>query len=717
MKTVVFQDNLEYLLSELRRVTTLVAARVQEMRADSQSETETEFLGLYVTEEEVQQILGDPYLFLVNDEPAAPVPALRRAASAFSRLSRVQQAFNLSSFELDVLLLALAPELDLRYEKLFVYLQDDISRRRPSVDLALRLLCPGLAGQVAARRCFDSDAPLIKYRLIELSEENQNRQTSLLARFIKLDEGIVAYLLGEIKLDARLRLLTELVTPTVQNTFFGEARKFVQRLTELATTRFETTSPGFVSVLVGPDESSKQAVVAEVCRQLELPLIVLDTAQLVNSSKINSYLRLLEREVRLREAVLYWKSYEVLLKEETAVQEAGRLIARYLKEQTGLDFISSTQSLAPAHTGPKRREYVLNLESMSYSARERFWKMQLGAEAVGLDLQGLSSRFKLNRGQIEAAVATGRNAALWRGETAPTLADLEDACRVHSNQRLSNLARKITPHYQWHDIVLPPDQFNMLREICEQVKNRALVYEAWGFERKISLGKGLNVIFAGPSGTGKTMSAELIAGELKMDLYKIDLSNMVSKYIGETEKNLERIFQEAGESNAILFFDEADSLFGKRSEVKDAHDRYANIETGYLLQKMEEYEGIVILATNLRKNLDDAFVRRMHFIVEYPFPDEKERLEIWRRVFPAAVKLSADVDLGFLARQFKISGGNIKNIALASAFLAASNSQHTAGEPCIGMKQLIRATRRELQKMGKLCTEADFGPYFNMAIS
>ena len=717
MKTLVFQDNLEYLLSELRRVTTLVAARVQEMQAESQAEAEAEFLGLYVTEEEVQQILGDPYLFLVTDQPAALPPAQRMGAASFSRLRRLQHAFNLTSFELDVLLLALAPELDLRYEKLFVFLQDDISRRRPSVDLALRLLCPGLAGQVAVRHCFDADAPLIKNRLIELSEESQNRQTSLLARFIKLDEGIVAYLLGENKLDVRLRLLTELVTPEVQHNFLGEANKFVQRLTELAINRFETDSVGFVSVLVGPDESSKQAIVTEVCRRLELSLIVLDTAQLVNSNKINSYLSLLEREVRLRDATLYWKSYEVLLKEEIATQEARRLVARYLKEQTGLDFISSTHSLAPSHAGPKRREYVLNLESMSYSARESFWKLQLGAEAVGLDLQGLSSRFKLNRGQIEAAVASGRNAALWRGETAPTLSDLEEACRVHSNQRLNNLARKIIPHYQWQDIVLPPDQFNMLHEICEQVKNRALVYEAWGFERKISLGKGLNVIFAGPSGTGKTMSAELIAGELKMDLYKIDLSNMVSKYIGETEKNLERIFQEAGESNAILFFDEADSLFGKRSEVKDAHDRYANIETGYLLQKMEEYEGIVILATNLRKNLDDAFVRRMHFILEYPFPDEKERLEIWRRVFPATIKLSPNVDLGFLARQFKISGGNIKNIALAAAFLAASSNQQPTGEPYIGMTQLIRATRRELQKMGKLCTEADFGPYFSVAIS
>jgi SpoVK/Ycf46/Vps4 family AAA+-type ATPase len=253
----------------------------------------------------------------------------------------------------------------------------------------------------------------------------------------------------------------------------------------------------------------------------------------------------------------------------------------------------------------------------------------------------------------------------------------------------------------------------MLQEIYEQVKHRSLVYEKWGFERKIALGKGLNVVFAGPSGTGKTMSAEIIASGLHMDLYKIDLSTVVSKYIGETEKNLERIFTEAGESNAILFFDEADSIFGKRSEVKDAHDRYANIETGYLLQKMEEYEGIVVLATNLRKNLDDAFVRRMHFIIEFPFPEEEDRFEIWRRVFPTTVPLSSSVDLHFMARQFKIAGGNIKNIALASAFLAASDNSSPAA-PIIEMAHLIRATRREFQKMGKLCTQTDFGPYFSL---
>jgi SpoVK/Ycf46/Vps4 family AAA+-type ATPase len=234
------------------------------------------------------------------------------------------------------------------------------------------------------------------------------------------------------------------------------------------------------------------------------------------------------------------------------------------------------------------------------------------------------------------------------------------------------------------------------------------VYSDWGFEKKLSLGKGLNVLFSGPSGTGKTMAAEIVAHELQLDLYKIDLSTIVSKYIGETEKNLNRIFKEGQASNAILFFDEADAIFGKRSEVKDAHDRYANIEIAYLLQKMEEYDGMVVLATNFRKNIDDAFSRRMHFTLDFPVPDELDRKRIWLNIFPGNAPLDKDIDFDFLARQFQITGGNIKNIALGAAFLAAQNGN------LINMKNIIRATKREYQKMGKLCTEDDFADYLEI---
>jgi SpoVK/Ycf46/Vps4 family AAA+-type ATPase len=233
------------------------------------------------------------------------------------------------------------------------------------------------------------------------------------------------------------------------------------------------------------------------------------------------------------------------------------------------------------------------------------------------------------------------------------------------------------------------------------------VYDEWGFDRKLALGKGLTILFSGSSGTGKTMAADIIAGELGLNLYKIDLSTVVSKYIGETEKNLSLVFQEAESSHSVLFFDEADALFGKRSDVKDAHDRYANIETGYLLQRMEEYEGIVILATNLQKNMDDAFIRRLQFSINFPSPNERDRLRIWKRVFPDTSPLDSQLNLSYIAGQFELSGGNIRNIALASAFLAADDGR------LITRPHLIHAIRREYQKIGRIITEQDFEGYLN----
>ena len=228
------------------------------------------------------------------------------------------------------------------------------------------------------------------------------------------------------------------------------------------------------------------------------------------------------------------------------------------------------------------------------------------------------------------------------------------------------------------------------------VRNRPLVLDKWGVGQKLVPSRGITVLFAGPPGTGKTMAAEIVAGELGLDLYKIDLSSIVSKYIGETEKNLENIFHAAESSNAILFFDEADALFGKRSEVRDSHDRYANIEISYLLQRMEAYDGVTMLATNLRANLDEAFTRRLQFAVDFPFPEEKDRLRIWQTLFPPDVPREPDLDFGLLAKRFKLAGGSIRNIIVSSAFLAASNGS------LVTMAHLLHSTRRELQKMGRL---------------
>jgi SpoVK/Ycf46/Vps4 family AAA+-type ATPase len=340
----------------------------------------------------------------------------------------------------------------------------------------------------------------------------------------------------------------------------------------------------------------------------------------------------------------------------------------------------------------------------SAESRERFWSASLHDDEIGDSHFGpLASKFRFTPSQISEAIIAARNLARWRSgdDDRIILSDLYAACRKRSHHQLATMARRIDPVYTWDDIVLPEDAMDQLRELCARVTHGSRVLGEWGFGRKLSQGKGANALFAGPSGTGKTMAAEIIANELGLDLYKIDLAGLVSKYIGETEKNLDRVFSAAENANAILFFDEADALFGKRSEVRDSHDRYANIEISYLLQKMEQYEGVAILATNLRQNLDEAFVRRLAFTIHFPFPSETDRLRIWTSIWPSATPVVADLDLGFLSREFKLTGGNIKNIALGAAFFAASDGG------VVTMDHLLRATRREFQKMGKTLSDAE----------
>jgi DNA polymerase III delta prime subunit len=427
---------------------------------------------------------------------------------------------------------------------------------------------------------------------------------------------------------------------------------------------------------------------------------------------LDESLRFAEREARLQGAALGFENADALFAADAlgsrrlnAVLEAavcGRLTILFSRH-------GGRVNNPPEGCGVVRQE----LGVPDVTARARVWERCLSrgggrgkVRAEGVDVAALASRYRLTPGQIRAAVAAAADRARRRsGPPRVTMDDLTAGCRAQSESKLGALARKIEPRAGWPDLVLPPGPLAQLREIADQVKHRHLVMGEWGFGRKLSSGRGLNALFSGPSGTGKTLAAEILAGELGLELYKIDLATVVSKYVGETEKNLDRIFAEAENANAILLFDEADALFGKRSEVRDAHDRYANIEVAYLLQRVEAYEGVTVLATNLRKNIDAAFLRRLHFAVEFPHPAEALRREIWHKCWPAGVPLAPDVDLAFLARQFDLAGGHIRNIALRGAYLAA------AGARPVGMADLIRATRRELEKFGRLCVAEEFGEY------
>ena len=467
---------------------------------------------------------------------------------------------------------------------------------------------------------------------------------------------------------------------------------------------------GIVFYFQGGYGVGKQTTAEALCGHLKLGLLVVDLEKIKEADEISfeKALSLIWREARLKKSAVYWNGFDSILFEDKRL--LLELFLQELEKQKSLTFFGGSEIWEPVNALYDLPFVRIEFAHPSFFERLKLWKNSLdGAlakEAEG-ELESVANKFAFSGGQIRDAVTTARNLAQWRDPKNGHIskADFRAACRLQSNRRLSSLAKKITPFYKWDDIVLPPEKKEQLREVCNYVKYRSLVYGDWGFDKKLSLGKGLNILFTGTSGTGKTMAAEVIAGELGLDLYKIDLSAMISKYIGETEKNLSRIFSEAETSNAILFFDEADALFGKRSEVRDSHDRYANIETSYLLQRMEEYEGVVILATNLCKNMDDAFVRRMHFTIEFPFPSQKYRHRIWEGIWTEKTPRAKDIDLEFMGSRFEIAGGNIKNVALAAAFLAAADGK------IVNMKHLINATRREYQKMGKIVADGEFGNY------
>jgi hypothetical protein len=351
---------------------------------------------------------------------------------------------------------------------------------------------------------------------------------------------------------------------------------------------------------------------------------------------------------------------------------------------------------------------VVEVPAPAAGPRAAAWRAALGdGVATGLDVGGAMASFRLDGVQI-ARAATAASLEALRDDRPLAAEDLWAGARAQNSAGLERLARRIQPGFGWDDLVLPPRALELLRELVARVRLRGRVLDGWALRRGGRSGEGIIALFAGPSGTGKTMAAEVIARDLGLDLYTIDLAMVVDKYIGETEKNLDRIFSEAERVNGVLFFDEADALFGKRSDVKDAHDRYANVETAYLLQRMEAFDGIAILATNLRANLDEAFARRLDALVDFPMPDAEHRLRLWESCLAPTVPRALDVDLEFCARSFAVSGGNIRNIALAAAYFAAGDDR------AVAMADLIRAVEREYRKLGRLCVEAEFGPYFEL---
>ncbi|MSM38824.1 MAG: AAA family ATPase [Geobacter sp.] len=625
---------------------------------------------------------------------------------------KLARLFRLTPFEEICLAVCCAPELDKRYERLYAYLHDDLTLKHPTPGLIMDLFCHTPQERVDARQAFAASAPLLQYGLLIVGDPPQGSASRLLSCPLSLDRRVADHLLGLSGIDDRLARFVRLEDAVVELGLVTLSEEACDRLRGFARQhleRFDETDRHVVLHFHGTYGTGRKSVARAICHDLGRPLLLADAEQLLDGPiPFAEAALILAREAALQSAVLCLEQVDSLVHDEANARRL-RLLAKILGDLVPLTILIGSKPWQPRGMFGDHLFLGIDFPLPDDSARQRLWeqaRINGTGRVEGVDFGTLAGTFRFSPGQIrDATRAAGHLAAWQQGENAQrvTAAELYAACRDQSNQKLSALAHKIEPAYGWDDIVLPADHMDQLRELCNQARYRHVVYGSWGFGRKLSTGKGLNVLFSGPPGTGKTMGAEVIAHELGLDLYKIDLSQVVSKYIGETEKNLDRIFSEARTCNAILFFDEADALFGKRSEVKDAHDRYANIEIGYLLQKMEEYEGVAILATNFRSNLDEAFVRRLQYVVEFPLPPLAERRRIWEKVWPDAAPLDAGLDPEFLAQRFEIAGGNIRNIALAAAFMAADE------EGDITMQHLLRATRREFQKMGKIVSEGDFG--------
>ena len=619
-----------------------------------------------------------------NEGHSAPKPrdapqwaAKKPDAPNTPALQQLAYRFGLSVFETQVLLFCVAVELDPVIAQLCSRAHSDAQTQQPSFAVCLSLFDQPSWDALSPER------PLRFWRLIDLAPPGRVPFT---ATPLRADERIVNFIKGLNHLDERV---SAFLAPAGVDALAEHALPPSQRVVadELAAIWRGTERP--VTMLTGPDPDSKLLVARHAAHELGLHLCRLPTDLLPQHvGDIDTFERLWRRESILMPLALY-----IDAEEQDMAETSSPMLRRLLTRLSGAVAVATREGWPSA-----RQTRILPVAKPSRPEQEVLWCAALGngarpaarelASHFSLAGQAITFLARAATGQQGERISAGSDSALWQ------------ACREMLRPRLDKLAHRVDARAGWRDIVLPDEQMQLLRQIVGQVRHRARIYDDWGFAARSSRGLGISVLFAGESGTGKTLAAEVIANALRLDLYRIDLSGVVSKYIGETEKNLRRLFEAAEDGGAILFFDEADALFGKRSEVKDSHDRYANIEINYLLQRIEAYQGLAILATNLRSALDSAFLRRLRFVVNFPYPARAERREIWIRAFPASAE-TGTLDHDRLAR-LNLTGGNIATVALNAAFLAAGEGSR------VEMRHVLAASRSEYIKLDRPMNEADF---------
>jgi ATP-dependent 26S proteasome regulatory subunit len=594
-------------------------------------------------------------------------------------LVSLSQRFGLSAFEQKVLLLCVGMELDTRIGGLCAKAQQDSQSPYPTFALALSLFDEPAWDVVSPER------PLRYWRLIEIDRVGSQ---PLITSAIRASQRIVNYIKG---LNYLYERLATLVMPVESPASILPPSQEI--IVEQIIRNLKQASAPYLPIiqLLGTDSLSKQLIASHAAAAFGLQLYVLPSGLLPTpAAELETFLRLWERESILMPIAIYLDAQEV---ENSTTKASASPINRFLSRYHSLLFLDTYE---PPQLS--RASVSFDITKPTVPEQETAWKKILDTSGLSESASLLASQFSLNLSTIK------RNAQIAFNENVTDKVELHNrlwnACLLSNRAQLDNLAQRIDTKATWDEIVLPSEEIDLLHQIVEQVKQRRQVYENWGFQRRMNRGMGISALFAGESGTGKTMAAEVITNSLQLNLYRIDLSAVVSKYIGETEKNLRKLFDAAEDNGAILFFDEADALFGKRSDVKDSHDRYANIEINYLLQRIESYRGLAILATNMKSSLDTAFLRRLRFIINFPFPGKLERKRMWEKVFPEETPIES-LDFERLGR-LNLTGGSIHNIAINAAFLAVREGT------AVTMQSVLAAARMEFRKLERPINEADF---------
>jgi SpoVK/Ycf46/Vps4 family AAA+-type ATPase len=716
-----FSDNGTHLRAEFDWLHQLVRAELGRADRRAGRPAADEFTGLYISREEIDRYIEAPCSFAVEApddsfrETRARIASERRmldrrielsiAAGADLRLERLTRTFELDEVTRGVLVCCAGAELDGQISRLFAYLQNDAAKRRPTFAMLARLLSPDASDPITVRSLFGQTCALHAHRLLERPAETPDSPFPTMEA--RLAPGVIDFLIGNDRLLPSLAEVAEVVKATAvieDLAYYRQHRNFVEQLLRLRHP--EGRLP--VCYIGGPRGAGDRLIAESLANALGKNLVLVQGARLPgDAGKIEEFSRMLGREARLRDCIMLIQDADEALPDadhETAKAIPFEAFLRALGDCEVI--ISGAAPAARIRHRMRTKPFSFELTYPTIIERSEIWERSLrprAATRLALDIQVLAAKFHFTPGQIARVIANAQTVAPRdaAGDPLITGTELHARCREEAESGLDQFCQRIIARHSWDDIVLPADARLQLQEVCRWVKHRSQVYESWGFGAKLARGKGLAVLLSGASGTGKTMSAEVIARDLQLDLFRV-----VSKYIGETERNLSRIFSKTSSGNCLLFFDEADALFGKRTEVKDAHDRYANIEINYLLAEMDSYEGLIIVATNMKGNLDQAFIRRFSHVIEYPLPDERLREVIWRKSFPKQTPLGSDVDFGFLAQRFNVPGGSIRNIALSSAFLASADGQ------TITMEHVILATKREYQKIGRVCSKSDYGQYY-----